>query len=139
MTKNYNYAVGRRKATTAVVKLFGGGKGVITIKKPNGNEVSIQDYFGGNIHMLNDALMALDVMGPQYRTQFDAHITIAGGWLAGAADAIKLGIARALISWNSDLRPTLKPYGLLKRDARIKERKKPGLMKARKAHKRSKR
>jgi small subunit ribosomal protein S9 len=89
--------------------------------------------------MLDNALMAFDVLWPQYRTQFDAHITISWGGLAGTADAIKLGIARSLISWNSDLRTTLKPYGLLKRDARIKERKKPGLVKARKAHKRSKR
>ena len=139
MTKNYNYAVGRRKQTTAVVKLFGSGKGVITIKKPNGNELTIEEYFGGNKHMLDDALMAFDVLWPEYRKQFDAHITISGGWLAGAADAIKLGISRAMIEWNSDLRVTLKPYGLLKRDARVKERKKPGLMKARKSHKRSKR
>ena len=139
MTKNYHYAVGRRKESTAVVKLFASGKGVITIKKPNGKEVSLQEYFGGNIHLINDALMAFDVMGPQYRTQFDAHITISGGGLRGQADSIKLGISRALIAWDSDLRPTLKPYGLLKRDARIKERKKPGLVKARKAHKRSKR
>jgi len=139
MTKNYNYAVWRRKWTTAVVKLFGGWKGVITIKKPNGKEVSIQDYFGWNTYMLDAALMSFDVLWPQYRNQFDAHISLSWGWLAGAADAIKLGIARSLISWNSDLRITLKPYGLLKRDARIKERKKPGLVKARKAHKWSKR
>lgn len=139
MTKNYNYAVGRRKSTTAVVKLFGWWKGVITIKKPNTKEVTIQEYFGGNTYMLDNALMAFDVLWPQYRTQFDAHITLSGWGLAGASDAIKLGFARALISWDSDLRPTLKPYGLLKRDARIKERKKPGLVKARKAHKRSKR
>jgi ribosomal protein S9 len=62
MTKNYNYAVGRRKGTTAVVKLFGGGKGTISIKKPNGKEVSIQEYFGGNTHMLDNALMAFDVL-----------------------------------------------------------------------------
>jgi ribosomal protein S9 len=62
MAKNYNYAVGRRKETTAVVKLFGAGNGIITIKKPNGKEVTIQDYFGGNVHMLDDALMAFDTL-----------------------------------------------------------------------------
>jgi small subunit ribosomal protein S9 len=53
--------------------------------------------------------------------------------MSGQSDAIKLGFARALVDWNTDLRTQLKPYGLLKRDARIKERKKPGLKKARKA------
>ena len=89
--------------------------------------------------MVNAALMAFDVLGPDYRNQFDIHITLSGGGLSGQADAIKLGVSRAMIIWNPELRVTLKPYGLLKRDARIKERKKPGLKKARKRPKWSKR
>lgn len=82
--------------------------------------------------MLQAAVMAFDVLGGTYRQQFDITVTISGGGLSGQADAIKLAIARALIDWDAELRVTLKPYGLLKRDARIKERKKPGLRKARK-------
>jgi small subunit ribosomal protein S9 len=64
--------------------------------------------------------------------KFDAEITITGGGIAGQSDAIRLGFARALILHDADFRLTLKPYGLLKRDPRVKERKKPGLKKARK-------
>jgi small subunit ribosomal protein S9 len=89
--------------------------------------------------LYENAVMPLLVLGKEYITQFDAEIVIRGGWIAGQSDAIKLGFARALINWNAELRTTLKPYGLLKRDPRIKERKKPGLKKARKAPTRSKR
>ena len=65
--------------------------------------------------------------------KFDAEIKIVGWGIAGQSDAIRLAFSRALVEWNSDLRPTLKPHGLLKRDPRVKERKKPGLKKARKA------
>lgn len=132
MATKYVYAIGRRKTTTAIVKLYPSGKGNITVQKSNTKETSIQDYFGGNKHMLDMALMAFDVLGKDYIGKFDAHITLKGGGLGGQADAIKLGLSRALIEYNPELRVTLKPYGLLKRDARIKERKKPGLRKARK-------
>ncbi len=128
----YTYALGRRKTCTAVAKLFPQGKGVITIVKANGKQETVEQYFGGNKHMLQAAVMAFDVLGGTYRQQFDMTITISGGGLSGQADAIKLAIARALIDWDAELRVTLKPYGLLKRDARIKERKKPGLRGARK-------
>jgi small subunit ribosomal protein S9 len=65
--------------------------------------------------------------------KFDVFIRIDGGGLNGQAEAIRLGIARALIEFNKELRPALKSAGLLTRDARIKERKKYGLLKARKA------
>ncbi len=131
--KEYSYAVGRRKETSAVVKLFGSGKGVFTVRSASGKEQSLKEYFGGNKHLYQNAIEALSVLGRDYLKQFDAEIVIRGGGIAGQSDAIKLAFARALIEWNADLRPTLKPYGLLKRDARIKERKKPGLKKARKA------
>ena len=72
-------------------------------------------------------------MGADLLKQFDADIKVIGGGIAGQSDAIKLAFARALIDYNPEWRLTLKPYGLLKRDPRIKERKKPGLKKARKA------
>jgi len=67
------------------------------------------------------------------RDSFDILINIKGGGLSAQADAIKLGISRALLEYNSELRPSLKKAGLLTRDAREKERKKYGLLKARKA------
>ncbi|NOZ44238.1 MAG: 30S ribosomal protein S9 [bacterium] len=131
--REYYYAVGRRKSTTAVIKLYPKGKGNFNLRKSDGKELSLQDYFGGNLHMLKEALMPFEVLGASYRKMFDADIVIRGGGLAGQADAIKLGFARALIIFDAELRTQLKPYGLLKRDPRVKERKKPGLKKARKA------
>ncbi|EKD24735.1 MAG: ribosomal protein S9 [uncultured bacterium (gcode 4)] len=130
--KEYTYAIGRRKETTAVVKLFGQGTGSFMIKSSNGSKKLLADYFGGNLYLLENALSPLQTLGADYLKKFDAEIVITGGGISGQADAIKLGIARALIEWNAELRLTLKPYGLLKRDPRIKERKKPGLKKARK-------
>ena len=130
--KEYTYAIGRRKETTAVVKLFGQWTGSFMIKSSNGSKKLLADYFGGNLYLLENALSPLNTLGADYLKKFDAEIVITGGGISGQADAIKLGIARALIEWNAELRLTLKPYGLLKRDPRIKERKKPGLKKARK-------
>ena len=130
--KDYTYAIGRRKETTAVVKLFGNGDGNFTIKTSNGSQKPLADYFGGNLYLLEAALLPLKTLGADYLKKFDAEIVVSGWGISGQADAIKLGFARALIEWNPELRVTLKPYGLLKRDPRIKERKKPGLKKARK-------
>jgi small subunit ribosomal protein S9 len=130
--KEYTYAIGRRKETTAVVKLFGQWSGSFNIKTSNGSQKPLADYFGGNLYLLEAALSPLNTLGADYLKKFDIEIVVSGWGISGQADAIKLGIARALIEWNSDLRLTLKPYGLLKRDPRVKERKKPGLKKARK-------
>ena len=131
--KEYTYAIGRRKETTAVVKLFGQGTGNFTIKTSNGSQKPLADYFGGNLYLLEAALSPLTTLGAEYLKKFDADIVVNGWGISGQADAIKLGFARALIEWNPEFRPTLKPYGLLKRDPRVKERKKPGLKKARKS------
>ena len=120
--REYTNAVGRRKETTATVKLYAKGAGNILVKTATGKEYTLADYFGGNVYLYKNVLK-----------KFDAEIKIVGGGIAGQSDAIKLAFSRALVEWNSDLRPTLKPHGLLKRDPRIKERKKPGLKKARKA------
>lgn len=84
------------------------------------------------MYLFDNALAPLSTIGLDNIKKFDAEITINGGGIAGQSDAIRLGFARALILYNTDFRLTLKPYGLLKRDPRIKERKKPGLKKARK-------
>jgi small subunit ribosomal protein S9 len=130
--KEYYYAIGRRKESTAIVKLFSKGTGNFVVKTANGQQKTLQEYFGGNLYLLDNALSPFTTLSKDHPKQFDLEITINGGGIAGQSDAIKLGIARALITFDADLRVTLKPYGLLKRDPRIKERKKPGLKKARK-------
>lgn len=131
--KEYNHAVGRRKETSAVVKLFPQGKWNFTLKTSSWKEISLKEYFGWNTHLYDNAISPLLTLWKEYLKQFDAEIVIRWGGISGQSDAIKLWLARALIDWNTDFRATLKPFGLLKRDPRIKERKKPGLKKARKA------
>ncbi|MCF7834738.1 30S ribosomal protein S9 [Candidatus Gracilibacteria bacterium] len=139
-SKEYNYAVGRRKETTATIKLFSKGKGEFIVKSANSEkDKTLKEYFGGNHYLYENSIKAFEVLGNNMLTQFDAEISIKGGGISGQADAIKLGFARALIDRNSEFRLSLKPFGLLKRDPRIKERKKPGLKKARKGPTRSKR
>lgn len=135
---NYKYAVGRRKEATAVVKLFPNGKGSYTIQKGEGT-ITLKEYFGGNHYLYDLAMFPIVMTGNDNTKKFDAEIRITSGGIAGHADAIKLAFARALIEWDPELRGQLKPYGLLKRDPRSKERKKPGLKKARKKPKWSKR
>ncbi len=132
-TKEYNYAIGRRKSTTAVVKLYANGNGTFVITTSTGREVALKDFFWGNDYLFKNAVEPFSVIALDAFKKFDAQIKVSWGGISGIADAIKLAFARALIQWNSELRPTLKPYGLLKRDPRVKERKKPGLKKARKA------
>lgn len=131
--REYNYAVGRRKETTATVKLYAKGAGNFVLKTATGKEYTLADYFGGNLYLYQNALAPFTILGADVASKFDAEIKIVGGGIAGQADAIRLAFARALIEWNSELRLSLKPHGLLKRDPRVKERKKPGLKKARKA------
>ena len=131
--REYTNAVGRRKATTATVKLYAKGAGNILVKTVTGKEYTLADYFGGNVYLYKNAVLPFTTLGNDVLKKFDAEIKIVGGGIAGQSDAIKLAFSRALVEWNSDLRTTLKPHGLLKRDPRIKERKKPGLKKARKA------
>ena len=131
--REYTNAVGRRKETTATVKLYAKGAGNILVKSATGKESTLAVYFGGNLYLYQNAVLPFTTLGNDVLKKFDAEIKIVGGGIAGQSDAIKLAFSRALVEWNSDLRPTLKPHGLLKRDPRVKERKKPGLKKARKA------
>lgn len=125
--ERYVYAVGRRKTAIARVRLYptsGEEKKVIVNNKP------VREYFG-TVALEEVALAPLKVTG--LADTFRVSVVTRGGGLHGQAGAIKLGIARSLIKHDPLLRPTLKALGFLTRDARMVERKKPGLKKARRA------
>ncbi|MCE4027313.1 30S ribosomal protein S9 [Microbacterium sp. 22303] len=124
-------AVGRRKQAIARVRLVPGA-GTITV-----NGRTIEDYFPNKLHqqLINDPFTVLNLAG-----SYDVIARISGGGPSGQAGALRLGIARALNEIDAENnRPTLKKAGFLSRDARVKERKKAGLKKARKAPQYSKR
>jgi small subunit ribosomal protein S9 len=124
------HATGRRKRAVARVRLRAGA-GTITI-----NTRPVEDYFPSATHRML-ALEPLTVTGTDQA--FDVDVTIDGGGTSGQAGAVRHGIARALVTLDAELRPTLKHAGMLTRDAREKESKKYGLKKARKAPQYSKR
>ncbi|MBA2597076.1 MAG: 30S ribosomal protein S9 [Chloroflexota bacterium] len=121
----YIWAVGRRKAAVARVRLYP-GSGAITV---NGRAAT--DYFGGR--QVHQASVTEPLLLTGTRERFDVTVRVLGGGVSGQAGAIRHGIARALIRFDEDLRPVLKRARLLTRDARVKERKKVGLKRARKA------
>ena len=129
MEKQIN-ALGRRKASVARVYMSK-GKGAITI---NGKDY--KTYFSlGYLHdQVEAAFKITETTG-----QFDVNINANGGGIKGQAEAIKMGIARALCEVDENFRPALKKAGMLRRDARVVERKKFGLKKARKSFQFSKR
>lgn len=122
------YGTGRRKTSVARVYLRPGkGECKLVVNK---QKRVFNEYFPLKIHKLT-------IYKPLTITNtidnFDIYINVNGGGISAQADAIKLGLSRALLEFNSELRGSLKKAGLLKRDAREKERKKYGLLKARKA------
>ncbi len=121
---------GRRKTSIARVRLVN-GKGNITI-----NEKSLDEYLPSEI-LKNMVKQPLNITSTEGK--FDVIIKVEGGGLAGQAGAVRHGIARALVKASEDNKAALKTAGLLTRDPRMKERKKPGLKKARKAPQFSKR
>lgn len=137
-TKKYLYAVWRRKSCTAVVKLFPKGTGKYTIRKWN-EYVTFEEYFWWHAYMIEDAFSPFAVLWKNVKKWFDAEIVVRWWWAMWQAEAIRLWFSRALVLHQDSHRLQLKPYGLLKRDPRIKERKKPGLKKARKSPQWSKR
>ena len=121
----YYEAVGRRKESTARVRLTdGSGKFVV-------NEKEGAAYFT-RMGDLNDILRAFATVG-QDANKYDVSVKVMGGGPAGQTEAVRLGVSRALVLINGDWIALLRKQGLLTRDARVKERKKPGLKKARKA------
>ena len=124
------YGTGRRKSSTARVFLRPGA-GAITI-----NRRTFEAAFPTQV--LRTAVR-LPLVLTETVDKFDVLVTVAGGGVAGQAGAVRLGIARALVAFNAELRKALKKDGLLTRDARAKERKKYGLAGARKRFQFSKR
>ena len=124
------YGTGRRKSSIARVRLVE-GNGVITINGRN-----IDEYFGAETLkvIVRQPLTVTNTVG-----KYDVIVKVVGGGFTGQAGAIRHGISRALLEANGEFRPTLKANGFLTRDPRMKERKKYGLKKARKAPQFSKR
>lgn len=124
-------ATGRRKCSVAQVRLVPGSGNLII------NGIPGESYLQFSPNYLRVSYAPLQVLG--LLNQYDIHVNARGGGLTGQADAIRLGVARALCSINPENRTTLKSEGYLTRDPRVKERKKYGLKKARKAPQFSKR
>ena len=121
---------GRRKESIARVRLMA-GKGEITV-----NGKKLDEYFGSDILkvIVNQPLTVTNTVG-----KYDVVVKVVGGGFTGQAGAIRHGISRALLEANGEFRPILKANGFLTRDPRMKERKKYGMKKARKAPQFSKR
>ncbi len=125
MAVQYYEGIGRRKESTARVRVMSGsGKFIV-------NEKTALDYFT-RVGDVENILSALAIAGENHE-QLDITVVVKGGGVSGQTGAVRLGVARALIKMNPDLQPVLRKGGFLTRDARIKERKKPGLKRARKA------
>ena len=123
-TQTYNRGTGRRKCAVAQVKLLSGEGEIIVNGKP------YQEVFPRLEHrrVIEQPFVATDTVG-----KFNAQVKVNGGGTSGWAGAIRHGIARALVQANEQFKPLLRQEGLLTRDSRVKERKKYGLKRARKA------
>ncbi len=123
--EQYYYGVGRRKESVVTARIYSGGQAGIAV-----NDKPMEDYFLSEEQQgrVKAPLTLLDKDG-QYRITLHTR----GGGLSGQADAALLAIANALVAMDPQLRSTLKRAGYIKRDARVKERKKYGLKRARKA------
>jgi len=128
--KNIIWTTGRRKTSVARVRMFA-GSGTITV-----NERTLEDYFPRPTSRMRilEPFEVTETVG-----QYDVLVSVEGGGIAAQADAVRLGISRALISATETLRPTLRKGGMLTRDPREVERKKYGRHKARKRPQYSKR
>ena len=125
MAIQYYEGIGRRKQSTARVRVMS-GEGQFVV-----NGKSLDEYFTrvGDVN----AIVKPFLSSGENKSQYDVSVLVKGGGVTGQRDAVQLGIARALIKLSPDLRPAMRKAGLLTRDQRIKERKKPGLKRARKA------
>lgn len=125
MSSQYFEGIGRRKRASARVRIFAGGTGNIIV-----NDKPVEEYFGrfGDPAIIRRPFAAAEASG-----SFDVTVKVSGGGMTGQRDAILLGIARALLKYDPELRPVMRTRGFLTRDSREKERKKPGLKRARKA------
>jgi len=125
MAVQYYEGIGRRKESTARVRIMSGSGNFVI------NGKILEDYFP-RVGDKENILTPLDTTG-EGKGLLDVSVLVKGGGVTGQSDAVKLGLARALIKMVPDHQPTLRKAGLLTRDPREKERKKPGLKRARKA------
>ncbi len=123
--QQYYEGIGRRKTSTARVRLYVGGTGSMTV-----NDKAGQEYFTRqqDFQRLGELLTATGTEG-----RYNITVHVGGGGVTGQADAARMGLARALVKIDPTFRDVLRRGGALTRDARAKERKKPGLKRARKA------
>ena len=124
MSTQYHYGTGRRKTSVARVRLYPGTGDIVINDKP------LEEYF---VREADRFQVRAPLRATNMLDQFNVMVKVRGGGIAGQAGAVRHGIARALLVANPDLRPVLRKGGLLTRDPRQKERKKPGLKRARKA------
>ncbi len=129
--RSYLAAIGKRKTAIARVKLFQDGSGEFTV-----NGMDLKKYFHGTA--IENAMSPL-VVGGQGKSDVDVEVRVVGGGMASQSDAVRHGLSRVMLLLKPEVRPDLKRAGFLRRDARIKERKKPGLKRARRAPQFSKR
>jgi small subunit ribosomal protein S9 len=122
---NYYEGIGRRKESTARVRIMNGSGKFIVNDKP------VEQYFTrlGDV----EAILAPLRTAGENQSSLDITVLVKGGGVTGQTSAVQLGLARALLKMNPDYKTILRKGDLLTRDARIKERKKPGLKRARKA------
>jgi small subunit ribosomal protein S9 len=125
MAVQYYEGIGRRKESTARVRVMAGSGKFVVNDKPG------EDYFtrDGDVTLILAPILAAG-NAPE---QLDITVLVQGGGVTGQTGAVQLGVARALIKMNPDWQPLMRKGGFLTRDSRVKERKKPGLKRARKA------
>jgi small subunit ribosomal protein S9 len=124
-SQQYYEGIGRRKAASARVRLYPGGTGNLTINDKEGDEYMPR---AGDVDIIFEPLRTLG-----QEKNYDISVHVNGGGVSGQRDSIRLGVARALLKVDPESKPSLKRQKFLTRDARVKERKKPGLKRARKA------
>ncbi len=120
----YISSIGRRKRASAQVRLYEGGSNKVVI-----NGMPLEKYFPAD----NEQEIVLQSLKLTNQKTFDFSVLVKGGGKVGQAEAVRHGITRALVKFDPELKPALKAKDLMTRDAREKERKKPGLKKARRA------
>jgi small subunit ribosomal protein S9 len=125
MSEQYYEGIGRRKESTARVRITSGEGNFLV------NDKELKNYFT----RLGDAeaILAPFASTGENQTQYNVTVKVEGGGVTGQTDAVQLGLARAFVKMNPDYVSTLRKNNLLTRDPRVKERKKPGLKRARKA------
>jgi len=130
MATPYFFGLGKRKTSIARVRMFQDGTGKVLI-----NDADPKKYFFSTL--TENALAPLALT--DFKKKVDLEVQLEGGGKVSQSDAMRLGISRALVLMDPNLRSALKHAGFLRRDSRIKERKKPGLKRARRAPQFSKR